>query len=468
MKDLGYFLEPKSVAVVGVSSSAFGFSWGRQVFENLVATNFPGAIYPVTKNAQEISGLKAYPDVQSIPDSVDIAAVAVPVDLVPQVIEDCRIKGVKGVILITAGYAETPQGVRLQQELTMTAKSSGMHIVGPNVSGIFNMSANFNVTPMNPQFVRDTPITVVSQGGYAINDLIYRGSDKNMGAGQYIHTGNEADLTCTDFVEFVGADPGVKVILMYIEGLRDGRRFIEVAKQVTQEKPIVVIKGGKTAAGAKAASSHTGALAGSDAIFDAALKRANVIRSPKIELMLDLGHAFLELPPLRGHRIAVATMGGSWGVLICDALNRNGLVVPELPPSVQDGLHKGGFPYWASTRNPIDLGAAGSALYGQRLSTLFDPVIGNESVDALFVHGFGMSGYMGNMTEDVLKYFRSEEEKMLRDVYSLMHKHDKPVILCSYLFQGSGDGYRIHHDVEDAATILGKLREYHSALNRDK
>ena len=470
VENLQHFLEPKSIAVIGVSRQP-GFSWGRGILENLVGAGFRGRVYPVNPRIEEIFGIKAYPDLASIPGEVELAVIAVPVGTVAAIIEDCVRKEVKGVILVTAGYAETSEGKELQAELTKVAKRSGMRIVGPNVSGIFNVATNVNASIVIHSYLRDTPITFISQGGYAIQDLIYRSYAKRMGIGKFIHTGNECDLTCTDFLEYVGADPTVKVILMYIEGLREGRRFLEVAKRVSLEKPIIVLKAGRTEAGARAASSHTGAIAGSDLIFDAVLKQANVIRSPKMELIMDLGHAFLELPPLRGNRIGVVTMGGSWGVIITDALNRKGLDIPELSPGLRRKLRRLGMPYWASTRNPVDLGAAGRSITVGGAAAVAEELVASDEIDAVLAHGFGLGSLVG--MEPNLSTAHQVEEKMLKRIYDLIPRYGKPILVCSYFSERENQaidtitrqGYRVYHDVEDAATILASLYEYYSRLN---
>jgi len=472
--DVGHlecFFKAKSVAVVGVSRQP-GFSWGRGIFENLVGAGFPGRVCPVNPQADEIAGLKTYPDLTSIPVDIDLVVIAIPVGQVRGVIQDCVNKGVKGVIIVTAGYAETSEGKELQAELTNVAKLSGMRIVGPNVSGIFNVSANLDASIVNHSYLRDSPIAFICQGGYAINDLIYRGYKRGMGIGKYLHTGNECDVTCTDFLEYIGADPQVKVILMYIEGLRDGRRFLEVAKRVSPNKPIILIKAGGTEDGARAAASHTGALAGSDLILDAALKQANIIRASKMELMLYLGHAFLELPPLNGSRIGVVTMGGSWGVMITDALNRVGLNVPELSPGLQQRLRALGMPYWASTRNPVDLGAAGASMWVGGWIAPAEELVAADEIDGVLVHGFGQSGFMGDDPSAGLGIAQMEGE-MIRGIYDLIPRYGKPLMVCSYFSESdsrtidliAGEGKRIFHDVEDAAAVLGSMYTYYSRLS---
>lgn len=471
MADLECFFRPRSAAVVGVSRQG-GFSWGRGVFENLVHTGPKGRVYPVNPQAGDIGGHRAYPDLESIPDEIDLAVLTVPVQLAPQALADCVKKEVKGVVMVTAGYAETDEGKGLQAEVTALARRTGMRIVGPNVSGIFNVAEGLDASIVNHAFLRESPVAFICQGGYAINDLIYRGYHKGMGIGKYYHTGNEADVTCTDFLDILGDDPGVKAILMYIEGLRDGRRFFEVARRVGRHTPICALKVGATGDGARAASSHTGAIAGSDLVFDAMMRQANIVRSPKMELMLYLGHAFAELPALRGDRMGVVTMGGSWGVTITDALNRKGLRVPVLSAGLQERLHGMGMPYWASTRNPVDLGAAGGAMWMGGGAALTQALLESDEVDGVLVHGFGQTGFMGSDPDAGSDTVHSAEAEMLKQFFALQPTYGKPILVCSYFTEQEspamarliGEGYRIYHDVEDAATVLSCMCRYHAGL----
>ena len=185
MNDLSYFLKPKNIAVIGVSRQG-GFSWGRGVFDNIARAGFNGKLFPVNPQASEISGFKAYPDMKSIPDDIDLSIITVPVALVPKAIEDSIEKGVKAIILITAGYAETSEGKDLQKKLTKVANQNGIRIVGPNVSGIFNVSENLDACIFNPNYFLDTPIAFICQGGYAIHDLIYSSFSEGMGVGKFI------------------------------------------------------------------------------------------------------------------------------------------------------------------------------------------------------------------------------------------------------------------------------------------
>jgi len=473
VSDLTCFMSPKSVAVIGVSKRS-GFSWGRGMLHNLVGAGFEGKIYLVNPTGDEIEGLKVYPDLDRIPGQVDLAVITVPVRLVKKAIQDCIQKKVKNAMVVTAGYAETSEGKALQEELTDMAKAAGMRIVGPNVNGIFNLSSKLDVSMVNHAYISDTPIAIISQGGYALNDLIYRGHKRRMGVGKYFPTGNECDVTCTEVLEYFGMDPGIKVIILYIESVRDGTKFLKAAKKAAKDKVVLAVTGGSTIDGAKAAQSHTGAMGGSSQVLKAALKQANIVECPEMELLLHMAHAFHELPPLKGSRIGVVTMGGSWGVMATDALNKKGLAVPELSLSLQHKLHDLGMPYWASARNPVDLGAAGSAMWagGGGVAAVEQLVLSDE-VDAVVVHGFGQTGYAFVGYDPAVRSASAQvEEEMMRQMLGLIPKYEKPILICSYFDETdsetiakiTGQGERVYHNVKDAAAILSCMQTYYYRL----
>lgn len=466
--DIGYFLDPKSVAVLGVSRQPGG--WGSGIFEQVVTTGSQRRVYPINSQATEINGIKAYPNMMSIPDEVELAVIAVPVQSTIEMVQQCIPKGVKAILMVTAGFGETPEGQDLQRQIAEIARNNNIRIIGPNVSGIFNVSANFNASRMVTSHIKGSPISFICQGGFAVNNVLLIGSRKGMGAGKYIHTGNECDLTCTDFLEYLGDDPSTKVILMHIEGLRDGPRFLRVAQRISKEKPIIVFKTGGTEAGARAASSHTGTLAGSDIIYNAMFKQANIIRSPKMENMLEFGHAFLELPPLMGNRVGIITMGGTWGVAIADALVNKGMIVPCFSQALQEKLREAGnMPYWASTRNPIDIGAAGRSPGETGHLKLIEALLASEEIDAVIVHGMGQIGFR---TERMPLVFRVEEET-IRAAFELIPKYNKPLMICSQFTQDDSgvirslieEGRRFYHDIEDMTTVLASLHTYY--MNRE-
>ncbi|MDY6845076.1 MAG: CoA-binding protein [Thermodesulfobacteriota bacterium] len=467
-KDLGFILNPQSVAVYGVSRRS-GFAWGRSIFDQLLRGGFQGKVYAINPKADEIAGHKAYHSISAIPEQVELAVLALPVDMVIQTIEECIDKGVKGVILITAGFSETEEGIDIEEKLKEVVQKSGIRIVGPNVSGIINLSSGFNASAAGA-ILKKTPISVICQGGFAISNMISSGFSKGMGVGKYLHTGNECDITCTDFLEYIGDDASTEVIMMYIEGLRDGRKFFETAKRISKKKPIVLAKLGVTEAGSRAASSHTGALAGSDIICEAAFRQANIIRVPRLEILLEVSNAFLQLPPLLNNRIAITTMGGTWGVATTDALAIKGLIVPEPSPDLQKRFKELGMPYWASTRNPIDLGAAGRSLDRNGQVQAIKLLISSDEFDGVIVHGFGSLGFRNDDAASGMLAPTKDEEDLLREIFDLIQKYNKPILVCNYFSEHESetiqnivkDGKRVYQDVDDAATILSCMYKYYS------
>jgi acetyltransferase len=290
-----------------------------------------------------------------------------------------------------------------------------------------------------------------------------------MGVGKFIHTGNECDLQVTDFLDHFGKDPQVRGILMYLETLRDGRRFMEVARRVASKKPIIIHKAGRTAGGTRAAQSHTGAIAGLKEIYRGAWEQLNIISSPSMELLLPLAHAMMESPPMRGRRVAIVTMGGSWGVALSDRLEEEGLTVPELSPSIQKSLRSLGMPLRASTRNPVDVGAAGvRALSLETLLEMGKVVMSSDEVDALVLHGFGRPGFVRDEAALGRKLFLELEKQVMRSYHGLQQEIRKPVILGSCLsafeseviFDLQGEGIRTYHSLDEIAQILFRLYDY--------
>lgn len=474
--DLNVFLEPKSVAVIGATERPG--SWGSFIMEGLLAWHYEGKIYPVNRNSSTVYGLPAYPDVRSIPYPVELAVLTIPEGSVEEVVQDCGIKGVKGITMVTAGFGEAVEGGRSREEdLARMARSRGMRILGPNVSGTFNLPARFNASASPAEHLLATSLAAVCQGGYAIYDLLAAGFARGMGVGKFIHTGNECDLQVTDFLDHFRKDPQVQGILMYLETIRDGRRFLEVARRVARDKPIVIHKAGRTAGGTRAARSHTGATAGLKEIYHGALEQANLILSPSMELLLPLTHALVERPAMGGNRVAIVTMGGSWGVALCDRLEEEGLAVPELSLTTQDKLRSLDMPRRASTRNPVDVGAAGVAnLPVDKIIEMGRVVVSSGEVDALILHGFGRPGLVREDSPLKRKMLLKMEKQVMRGYHKLQQETGKPVLLgsCHTAWESQAisdlqsEGIRIHHRLDEIAQILFRLYEYWEEKQADK
>ncbi|MFC2006699.1 acetate--CoA ligase family protein [Chloroflexota bacterium] len=302
---------PRSIAFVGASSDPE--KWGFIILSNLLRGGFPGRIYPVNPRQKEILGLPVYPSIAEVSEIPDLAVIVVPPSALPQVIKDCLDKGIKAGLLITAGLAELGgQGEQLQEEIVHLARQGGMVLQGPNCNGMMNPHHKFYCT-MPTICPLPGPFAVIAQSGNVAGSVTRDIMSRGLGISHYISSGNEADLHHEDYLEYLGEDETTRVILSYVEGFRDGRRFLEVSRKVAKKKPIVMLKSGDTLAGAMAAKSHTASLAGSDSVANAAFRQAGIIRVTHLDEIVDIGSVFISQPLPKGNSIAILTGGGGWG-----------------------------------------------------------------------------------------------------------------------------------------------------------
>jgi acyl-CoA synthetase (NDP forming) len=397
---------------------------------------------------------------------VDLAILAIPEEGVEEAIKGCGEKGVRGITIITAGYKEAVEGgADREKRLVHLAHSRGIRPLGPNVSGTFNLHAHFNAAASPAEQLLCTDLASVCQGGYAIYDLLASAFQRGMGVGRFIHTGNECDLTVTDFLAHFGRDPQIKAIVMYLETVRDGKRFMEAACEVAQNKPVVVYKGGRTAGSARAARSHTGALAGKSEIFQALAHQTGITLSPTMELLIPLGHALVERPPMKGKRVVIVTMGGSWGVALSDSIEEAGLVLPELSPALQEKLRSLGMPPRASTRNPVDIGASGIYFSAETMVNLGREILISGEVDAMVLHGVGRPGLLGSDASESQRTFVEINKNIIRGFAALEGEVGLPVLVGSHhtpwesqeVFDLNEEGIRIYSRLDDIAHLLCRM-----------
>jgi len=387
---LDAILKPRTVAVIGASRSPRHI--GHQITANLITHGFTGAVYPVNPSATAICSVKAYPDIGSVPDPVDLAVIVVPKHLVLGIAEECANAGVRGLVVITAGFREIgEQGAQRERQLTDLVRSRGMRMVGPNCLGVMNVdpsvSMNATFAPVMPPF---GGAALVSQSGaMGVNVLDYA-REYQIGLAQFVSVGNKPDVSSNDLLLQWEDDPAISTILMYVENFGNPPRFLELASRITKRKPIIALKAGRSAAGARAASSHTGALAASNAAVDALLAQAGVLRAGSVEELFDMAMAFGAQVHPRSRRTAVLTNAGGPGILTADALEANGLEVVELHADTVASLAPL-FPEEASIRNPVDMiASAQPANYRQALEIMLaDP--GVDAAVAVFVPPFGVS-----------------------------------------------------------------------------
>ena len=369
--------QARSVALVGASNNRR--KWGGIMLENLLNGGFTGRVYPVNPEAGEMLGQKVYTSMSAIPEVPDLAVIVVPPPAVVPVIRECVEKGIKTGVVITAGFAEIgAEGERLQRQMVEVARQGGMALVGPNCNGImspweklFVEFPNFHVPPGF--------LAVIAQSGNVVDVVARQLMIKGLGCSLCVASGNEADLHIEDYLEYLADDPHTKVILCYVEGFRDGRRFFRIAREVTKKKPVIVLKGGNTPAGAQAAASHTAAIAGADEIFDAICKQSGIVRARNLQEMINIGISFLHQPLPRGRRLGIVTAGGGWGVLAADACMELGLDVVTLPEATLKELDAI-LPAWWNRGNPVDL-VAGS--FADSVFHAVEAVLSCPAVDAV-------------------------------------------------------------------------------------
>lgn len=371
---LDTFFSPQSVAVIGASRDPEKL--GYAVLNNIITGGFSGKVYPINPKADEILDLKVYPSVLEVPDSIDLAIIVIPARFVPSALEECGQKSISAVVIISAGFREAGrEGLEQELALVKIARKYDMRVIGPNCLGVINTNA-----PLNATFAAGMPpagpIAFMSQSGAlgtAVLDMAMAG---HIGFSKFVSLGNKADVSEIDLMDAWGRDPDSRVILMYVEGVPDGQKFIETANRVTREKPVVAIKSGVTASGSRAVSSHTGSLAGSEAAYKAAFNQAGIIRATSMEALFDYARVFAYQPPLKSDRIGIVTNAGGPGILATDALEHAGLQIPRLSPETTEKL-TGFLPGAASAANPVDvLGDALSDRYEFALRhVLADPVV---------------------------------------------------------------------------------------------
>ncbi len=317
------FLVPKSIAVVGASEKSG--TVGKAITSNIL-NGYTGAVYPITPSHESVFGKKAYKSVMDVPNSIDLALVVTPSKIVPTVMEECGKKGIKGAIIITAGFKEVGgEGEVLQKQVAEISKKYGIRIIGPNCLGVMNLSPQ---TMMNSTFLKITPktgnVALISQSGAICAALVEDAIAQDIGFSAVLSIGNKVDMNETDLLAMLENDEQTKVIVMYLEDISNGRRFIDVCRRITKEskykKPVLVLKAGRTPEGARAAMSHTGALMGSDEVYDAIFKQAGAIRVDGMQELFDYAIAFAK-QPLPGDEVVIVTNAGGPGIISTDAIS---------------------------------------------------------------------------------------------------------------------------------------------------
>jgi acetate---CoA ligase (ADP-forming) len=456
IRTLDPILRPGSIAVVGASRQPGTI--GHQVVSNLVRHGYTGVVYPVNPRASSIHSIPAYASVGDIPGAVDLAVVVVPKEYVLEVVDQCGAKGVKGLVVISAGFREVGgAGAERERELVDRVRRHGMRLVGPNCMGVMStapeLSMNATFAPSMPPA---GPVSLMSQSGAMGVTILDYAAEYGIGINDFVSVGNKPDVSGNDLVQYWAADERTRVILMYLENFGNPRTFTRLARKITKRKPIIVVKAGRTGAGARAASSHTGALAGLDVATDALLAQCGVIRVDTVEELFDMAMAFGTLVPPAGNRVAIVTNAGGPGIITADACEGRGLEVVPLSEATQASLREV-LAAEASVRNPVDMIASATP---ESYRLVLDRVLSDENVDAAiaaFVPPLGI-----------------KQEEVAQAIVEAKRNHQKPVLAVlmgreglpagrAQLKEAGVPGYIFP---ESAAKALAAMYRYRQWLNR--
>jgi acyl-CoA synthetase (NDP forming) len=435
---IGNLFYPRSVAFVGASAE-FG-KWGHSLFSMLTAGRYEGAVYLVNPKGADIAERPVYKTLLEIPGPVDLAVVTIPAAKVRELLPDLRAKGIKNVLLISSGFSETgEQGRILEEELVREAREAGILILGPNTMGICNPHLSFYCTGTHT-WPKPGSIALVAQSGNLGTQLLVFAESEDIGIRAFSGSGNEAMITIEDYLDGFEIDDLTRTVVLYIESVKNGRRFLESARRVGRKKPVIVLKGGRTEAGNRAAASHTGALASNIRIFEAACRQAGVVLVDQPMDLLDLSAAFSSMPLPQGNRVGIVTLGGGWGVVTADMCAEQGLQVPPLDPDMISRIDRILPSYW-SRSNPVDLVAEMSP---QVAMTITEELLKWDRCDAVIHLGIlGRMVFVGplirstlavdptmnrTLLDDIPRMLRQFEDEYIRFILNLMEKHGKPVI----------------------------------------
>lgn len=475
-KQLDAFFNPASVAVVGATkkSSKAGHVIFKNFVENVRRGIFKGEIYPVNPHEDSILGFQCYPSLTKIPKKLDLVVVVVPASVVPKIMEDAASKGVKAVVIITSGFSEIGNH-ELENRIVEIAKKAGIRVLGPNCLGVYDSRTGVDMLFLPETKILTTGdevvatprpmpggIAVVTQSGaFGAAALDYL-AGRQIGISKFASFGNKSDVDEAEMLNYLLYDDKTKAILLYVEDIKAGRKFLEVAKRVTKKKPVIALKAGRTPAGARAAMSHTGAIAGSDAIYDAAFEQAGVIRAKDMEEFFDIGKALAMQPPASGKNIGVITDAGGPGIMAVDECELRGLKVnrfsKETIRKFEQLKKEGKLPKFATNVNPVDItGSATSEMFELAAEVLFQ----DPEIDGIILLG--------------LHHLPALQEDFVDKVAKVASKYDKPIVACDIgetemalytRFRFDKLGIPAYSSPEDAARAMNALVKYGFYLKR--
>ncbi len=460
---------PQNIVVIGASKSIM--KWGTIIMANLVSGGYQRKIYPINPRQSHILGVKAYPSIHDIPESPDMVFLCLPANSAPEFVDICGNANANTLVLIAAGFGEIgPDGAQLAEKVKSIAKKYPLlNIIGPNTMGVSNPRINMYAL-MPPVAPSKGNIAFVSQSGNLGTQMMAFGETQRVGFSKFVSSGNELILRTEDYIEYFGQDSETDVILCYIEGIRDQRRFFQVTKEVSKRKPIIVFKAGKYEEGARAAHSHTGALAGSYELYQAIFKQCGIIEAKNTIEMIDFAKAFSRHPPLKGDQIGILSWGGGWGVITTDNVVSAGLKVPPLPEDILQKLDAILPPFW-SRNNPIDLvGSLNRRSHIKTLEYLYEA--GMDGIIAMGIvtgGAFDAEKYKMFFREDPQEIeafadsFNQTDFRFLKKIKKLMTRYQKPIIIVALTENEllASDDFVIYSMPEQATKALKELYGYY-------
>jgi acyl-CoA synthetase (NDP forming) len=463
---------PKSVAVVGVARAKA--EQNRGLFGYLLAFGYPGRVYPINPKADEIGGLKAYPNLASLPEPVDLVIFSLPRQHVPAALKDCVAAGCKNVHIFTSGFKETaePEGIRLHNEMEKIAREGGLNIIGPNCMGLYVPESLIVTWP--GAAIKSGPVSFISQsGGHAQDFTNYTTSQLGLYFNKVVSFGNALNMDCTDFLAYLAQDEKTRIITMYLEGVKDGRRLFDLLKTTVPRKPVIVLKGGQTENGARAVASHTGSMAGGVKIWNALFKQTGVVSVASLEQMADVALGFARLPLPKGRRVAVIGTGGGIGVAAADDLSQAGLEMPPLTKAAMGQLREFIPPAGTMIKNPIDAHNLflDLNLLGRTLSMLADE--GRTDMFVISIHLDWFSGFAGKDHVNKIAAYIAESAQI--------HTGGRPLLVVWRQYQPNAQlkksrqrfleilqkgSVPAYEGLPRAAAVLAKLAQYSEFLKK--
>ena len=460
MQSLKRLFKPASVAVIGASEVP-GKAAERRT-RSLIQGGYPGKIFLINPKRDKLFDRKAYPSILDIGEEVDLVMVVVAPKLIPQAVADSVKMRAKGIVIITAGLGETgEEGKRIEAEILRIATEGGAKIIGPNCSGLFSAAGGMNLLGVPP--IQKGPLAVIAQSGNIIDSITHYAEMRGVGLSHIISAGNAIGVKFHEYIQYLGQDDETKAILMYMEGIKEGDQIVRAAREVSKKKPIVILKVGRSKAGARAAASHTGSLAADDAIVDAAFRQAGIVRVTNVDEMFDVAMSFANMPLPKGNRVAIVSEGGGDNSVAADNAEHFGLEVPVLPQATQEKIRPfllAGMP----ASNPIDYGGTAEE-NPDMVNKVVEVLMEEPGIDSVYVTGF-----FGGFKEIIAPHVGELEEKTSQELVRLMRHHGKPIAVHTSFAQApfasmrilSENGVLLTPSSERAAQCLAYMSKFSS------